>query len=210
MNRSLMQIASLVLSGAMGMTGTSLPAAQESPEDQPVVTVHVYNYARIPAWRLARAKKRVAGFFLGAGIRLQWENTPLPSIKEPSSAIPAWSSGPFDLVLKIISGFPDSTAQFRGPVLGFAEASQATIFNERIEDIASRNVEVTRPEILAIAMAHELGHTLLGPDSHSDTGIMRPLLQPADLKKAQCKTPSFTPEQAERMRRRVNQLVAHR
>lgn len=205
-----LQMASLILSGAIGRAGISLQTAQESPDDQPVIAVRVYNYAHIPSWRMARAQKRVEGFFLGAGILLKWEDTALSSSNGPSRAAPAWSPDPSDLVLKIISSFPDSTAQLRGPVLGIAEASQATIFNERIEDVARRTVEVTPPEVLAIAIAHELGHALLGPDSHSDIGIMRPLLQPADFKKAQCKTPAFTPEQAERMRRRIFQLTARR
>jgi hypothetical protein len=210
MNRSLVQVASLILSGAIDLAGISHQTAQESPEDQPVVTVRVYNYAHIPSWRMARAQKRVEGFFFGAGIRLKWVDTALSSSKGPSRTDPIWDPDPSDLVLKIISDFPKDAEQFRGPVLGIAEASQATIFNERIEDFARRTVEVTSPEVLAIAIAHELGHALLGPDSHSDTGIMRPLLQPADLKKAQCRTPAFTPEQAERMRRRVNQLVTLR
>jgi len=209
MNWSLVQVASLILSSAIDLTGISLQAAQESPEDQPLITVHVYNYAHIPAWRLARTQKRVEGFFLGAKIRLRWADTPLPSINEPAPPVPAWNPDPSDFVLKIISSFPESSGQFRGPVFGFAAGTQVTIFNERTEDVAI-NAEVTHPEILAIAIAHELGHALLGPNSHSDTGIMRPRLQPADFRKAQCRTLAFTPEQADRMRRQVGQLMTSR
>ncbi len=69
MNRSLMQVASVILSGATDLTGMSVMAAQGSREDKVAITVHVYDY--VPAWRLARIQKRVADFFLGAGIQLQ-------------------------------------------------------------------------------------------------------------------------------------------
>ena len=39
---------------------------------------------------------------------------------------------------------------------------------------------------------------------------MRPRMQPEDFRKAQCKTLAFTPEQAERMRRQVTQLMTRK
>jgi hypothetical protein len=209
MSRSLVQVASLVLSCAICLAGISPEAAQESAEDPPVITVHIYNYAQIPAWRLTRTEKRVEGFFAGAGIRLTWADTSLPSRKGSRPAGSVWNPDPSDFVLKIVSGFPKSAGQLQGPVFGFAAGPQVTVFNKRTEDVAV-NAEVTQPEILAIAIAHELGHALLGPKSHSDTGIMRPRMQPEDFRKAQCLTLAFTPEQAERMRRQVVQLMTRR
>jgi hypothetical protein len=209
MNRSLAPVASLILTCATNLAGNSLEAAQESIEDYPVITVHVYNYAQIPALRLARTQKRVEGFFLGAGIQLKWADTPLPSAGRPRPAGPAWNPDGSDFVLKIVSGFPKSAGQMREPVFGFAAGTQVTVFNKRTEDIAF-NAEVTHPEILAIVIAHELGHALLGPKSHSDTGIMRPRMQPEDFRKAQCMSLSFTPEQAERMHRQVVQSMTQR
>ncbi len=209
MSRSLVHVAPLILSCATNLAGISLQAAQESSEDYPVITVHVYNYAHIPDLRLARTQKRVEGFFLGAGIRLKWADTPLPSSSGPRPAGPVWNPDPSDFVLKIVPGFPKSAGQLQGSVFGFAAGRQVTVFNKRTEDIAF-NAEVTHPEILAIAIAHELGHALLGPKSHSGTGIMRPRMQPEDFRKAQCMTLSFTPEQAERMRRQLAQLRTSR
>lgn len=209
MSRSLVQAASLILSCAIDLAGISLEAAQESSQDYPIITIHVYNYAHIPDLRLARTQKRVEGFFLGAGIRLKWADTPLPSASGPRPAGPVWNPDPFDFVLKIVPSFPRSAGQLQEPVFGFAAGRQVTIFNKRTEDIAF-NAEVTHPEILAIAIAHELGHALLGPKSHSDAGIMRPRMQPEDFRKAQCLTLAFTPEQAQRMRRQVDQLLTQR
>ncbi len=209
MSRSLVQLVSLILSCAIDLAGISLEAAQESSPDYPIITVHVYNYAHIPDLRLARTQKRVEGFFLGAGIRLKWADTPLPSADGLRPAGSVWDPDPSDFVLKIVSSFPKSAGQMREPVFGFAAGHQVTVFNKRTEDIAF-NAEVTLPEILAIAIAHELGHALLGPKSHSDTGIMRPRMQPEDFRKAQCMALSFTQDQADRMRIQVIQAATQK
>jgi hypothetical protein len=193
----------------MNLAGIAPEAVQQSGENYPVITVHVYNYAHIPALRLTRTQERVEGFFLGAGIRLKWAEAPLPSTSGPRPAGPVWNPDPSDFVLKIVSGFPKNAGQMREPIFGFAAGPQVTIFNKRTEDIAF-NAEVTHPEILAIAIAHEFGHALLGPGSHSETGIMRPRMEPEDFRKAQCKSLAFTPEQGERMRRQVVQLMTQR
>ncbi len=122
---------------------------------------------------------------------------------------PVWNPDPFDFVLKIVPSFPRSDGHYRNWFSDLPRDRQVTIFNKRTEHIAF-NAEVTHPEILAIAIAHELGHALLGPKSHSDAGIMRPRMQPEDFKKAQCLTLAFTPEQAERMRRQVVQLMTRK
>lgn len=209
MKRSLMQVASLILAGAIDQAAAPAAVTQESADNHPLMTVHVYNYAHIPVWRLARTQKRVEGIFLGAGIRLRWVDTALPSSDGSSPADPAWHPDPFDLVLKIVSGFPRNNARFYDLVFGITAGSQSIIFNDKTQAVAS-SAEVTHPEILAITIAHELGHALLGPDAHSDTGIMRPRFYPEDLKKAQCKSLAFAPEQAERMRRQVVQLMTRK
>jgi len=200
MNRSLMQVASVILGGAMDLTGMSAMASQGSKEDKVAITMHVYNYARIPAWRLARTQKRVADFFLSAGIQVRWAGHPLTSTNEPDPAGPIWNPG--DLGLKIVSSFPKKAEGFRDSVFGFAAGTQVTIINDRTEEIAEV-AEATYPEILAIVIAHELGHVLLGPNSHSDNGIMRPRFQADDFRQAQCKSLAFTPQQAEQMRHAI-------
>jgi hypothetical protein len=209
MSWSLIRIAALILTGAMELEGASLPAAPGSPKTPLILTVYIFNYARIPDWRLARTQKRVSEFFVRAGIQIEWvDRTPLPSNK-PGSTVNPRELDPSDLILRIVPRFDLRADGLRSSVFGFAAESQITIINERMEEVA-QNAEATLPEILAIVIAHELGHALLGPDSHSEDGIMRPRLQAADFRQAQCKTLAFTPEQAERMRSKVSQLKNHR
>jgi hypothetical protein len=110
-------------------------------------------------------------------------------------------------VLKIVPRFDARGEGFRDAVFGLAAGSQVIIINERTEEIA-RSGEAPYHLVLAIIVAHELGHALLGPNSHSENGIMRPRLEGTDFKRAQSKTPAFTPEQAEQMRNTVHQRKA--
>lgn len=204
MNRPLPLVASLILVGTMNLTGIALLAEPSSPEAGLSLTVHVYNYARIPAHTLARTEKQVANYFLRAGIQLRWVDC-TPSFKTGSSPQPyPWDPDPSDLVLKIVPRFDAKAEGFRDAVVGLAAASQVIIINERTEEIV-RSGEATYPLVLGITIAHELGHALLGPNSHSESGIMRPRFLGADFRKAQSKTPAFTPEQAEQMRNTVHQ-----
>jgi hypothetical protein len=207
MNRPLLLVASLILMGTMDLTGITLLAESRSPEAELSIIVHVYNYAQIPAWTLARTEKQAANYFLRAGIQLRWVDCTPSSKTGSSSQSCLWDPDPSDLVLKIVPRFDTKAEGFRDAVLGLAAASQVIIINERTEEI-SRSGEATYPLVLGITIAHELGHALLGPNSHSENGIMRPRFLGADFKKAQSTTLSFTPEQAEQMRTTVHQRKA--
>ena len=65
------------------------------------------------------------------------------------------------------------------PPLGFAVidpdthgAKMATVFHDHVEAVA-RRTGVARSELLGRALAHEVGHLLLGVRGHSRTGLMR-------------------------------------
>jgi hypothetical protein len=188
----------------MELSGNALLATPRSPKVKLSITVHVYNYAHIPAWTLARTQRQVADFFLRAGIQLQWADCTPSSRNDPNPGPCAWTPAPSDLVVKIVPRFDARGEGFRDALFGFAAGSQATIVTERAEEIA-RSGEATYPLVLGITIAHELGHALLGPNSHSENGIMRPRLRGADFRKAQSTTLTFTSEQAEQMRYNITQ-----
>ncbi len=55
-------------------------------------------------------------------------------------------------------------------------------------------------QIMGYAMAHEIGHLLLGPNSHSLSEIMRAKWHPKDLKVLAKASLLFTSQQAELIR----------
>ena len=57
-------------------------------------------------------------------------------------------------------------------------------------------------------MAHELGHLLLGTNSHSKRGVMQSLWSGNQLRKANLKALYFSPRQAARIRADVAARMA--
>jgi hypothetical protein len=90
--------------------------------------------------------------------------------------------------------------------VGFAEsgATDATVLYDRVELVAHR-YHVKREILLGYAIAHELGHLLLPPHSHSETGVMRACL---DLELAAAKRLQFTREQGVLIVRRIESAQA--
>jgi hypothetical protein len=91
------------------------------------------------------------------------------------------------LVLWVIRG----TARNASPgALGFAvprtqPGADVTIFYDRIERLEERalTADATAPQILGHAMAHEIGHLLLGSTKHSAAGIMKGHWEQADFER---------------------------
>jgi len=75
----------------------------------------------------------------------------------------------------------------------------ADIYTDRLTDLTCGRKWALGP-ILGELIAHEIGHLLLGPDSHCTGGIMRPHWGERDLEEAQRGQMLFTAQQAERMR----------
>ena len=59
-------------------------------------------------------------------------------------------------------------------------------------------------QVLGIALAHEMGHVLLPPPSHSATGIMQASWEGDDLRHAIVGKVDFTDDQAAAMRARLS------
>jgi hypothetical protein len=92
---------------------------------------------------------------------------------------------------------------------GFAQQSTdgtpsyvASVFYHRVEG-AARELGVSRAVILGHALAHEVGHFLLGKDSHSANGIMRALWTEKELLNASAGRLVFLPQRAAVMRTEV-------
>ena len=204
MNRYLTQTLALTLGGAMGLSGNTLLATPGEPEADLMITIHVYNYARIPGRTLLRTKRQVASIFLSAGIQLVWMDCIPPSEKRPILAVCPGETSPSELILNIVSKFDAKAEGLRDGLFGIATGYQATIVIERIGEIIYKG-ESTPSEVLGITISHELGHLLLGPNSHTENGIMSPRWAGKDFRTVQSTTLAFTQGQAEQMRHIITQ-----
>jgi hypothetical protein len=172
------------------------------------IAVRVYNLAHVSAPTLAQAEKVATRIFREVGIDTVWLECPPSASDVQRFAGCQPNLGPMYLNLRLIPRFDSVGAGFRRTDLGFASPSKeegvyASIFYHRVQQIA-RTGPASEPQILGHAIAHEIGHLLLGSNSHSSTGIMRAQWRRDDLRRATVQLLRFTQEERERMRADVS------
>jgi hypothetical protein len=167
-----LSLQSLVLGSGPNITQEPQNQRETShpPEQEIKVTVLVHNYARLPRQILSDAKDRASLIFRKAGVDVEWADCPL-SNEDPASypECPAVvdATQPF---LRIL---PKTAAKAEDCGQAFVAARVANIFWNRVEERAQR-LNVSPARVMGHTVAHELGHLLLGSNSHSPVGIMTP------------------------------------
>jgi hypothetical protein len=172
-----------------------LTARGEAADPGSTITLRVANYARVPAGVLAAAQRKAGRALREAGIDTRWLECPLAGV----SVDPEPRRGPADFFLTVVSKVtPERRSE--QDALGFAlpcrpgkAGCMAYILYSRIETLAADG-DAGLSDILGHAMAHEIGHLLLGP-GHSPVGIMRAEWNRKDLESAARNQLSFTPQQ---------------
>jgi hypothetical protein len=87
--------------------------------------------------------------------------------------------------------------------MGFAvPPDTAAVSLQWVDKLASLGI-AEEYQVLAAAMAHEIGHLFLGPNSHSPVGIMRAGWKEEDLLEVSQARLTFTTDQAQRIRTEV-------
>lgn len=194
------RIATIVLAACVSLSpSASIFAKSHKGENQPAIRVGVYNDAHVDRLELYDAEHQASGLFAEAGVKITWLDY---SHKQRSfHCQPEDSSA--DFLLRIASAFgttpqnsgSDALGQSMIPPAGYGyvPCGKASVFYDRVMAFASVWAPNSR-EILGDAMAHELGHLLLGT-RHSSRGIMKALWTFQDLELASRGNLRFTPEQ---------------
>jgi len=73
------------------------------------------------------------------------------------------------------------------------------VFYEAVRHAKSDGAEFDIPIILGCVIAHEIGHLLLGSNSHSGSGVMKRRWDRKQFRQAMTGILLFTPEQAKRI-----------
>jgi hypothetical protein len=173
------------------------------------ITVRVYNYAGATSGTLLRGEEEGTRIFRKAGVEVVWLEcsiSPSPEGQAPPCQTPL---GTITVNLRILP--PSMAARFESSreEMGFAlvsaragSASDAWVFYQRVEDAAASEF-ASRSQILAYAMAHEIGHLLLGPDHHSREGIMCARWNQESLEEVSQGQMLFSRDQAQLIRNQV-------
>jgi hypothetical protein len=145
-------------------SATPAPGRQET-----TLVLHVTNYAALSRDILDVASSRVAMVYQRIGVRTVWVDGEVSSEERQDGRLH------FSILL-LSRDMAEKQIKARGikdGVLGIAHppSGRASIFRDRIATMAGAPTHLANP--LGDVIAHEVGHLLLGVDSHSSTGIMR-------------------------------------
>jgi hypothetical protein len=187
-----------------------------------MVMIRTYNYMPVPTDDIARARATADRTFHQAGISLQWEDCWVPTSSivsllpaEARSAKPGQSSctDPLregsDFVLRLVpSASADVTSHFSSRIVAMGSSlidrdthagALATVDAELVLKIA-RGSRVDFAMLLGRAIAHEIGHLLLGHSRHSRDGLMRALWSQDEMRGIRPANWQFSAAEAAEMR----------
>lgn len=157
---------------AMGFVCADASSARAA-DPSPTLRVRVTNYTEATPATVSKAE-REAGRLLGeAGLNVIWIDCPLGRSAVIATDPCQQPLEPTDIVLRVLpdharNGVQDSAFGIAVlPVL-------ASVYYEHAVSLARMDgAEFETPIILGFVMAHEIGHLMLGSNSHTDTGIMQ-------------------------------------
>src|SRR5262245_40665565 len=133
---------------------------------EPVV-IRCYTMVTTSDEALARARAVASSLLHEASIDIEWRDCSKANCAEPLEAA--------ELVVRIAAASPMTTPGALGSSLvdvNGGSGTLATVFADRVSIVAQRT-GVDAGTLLGRAMAHEVGHMLLGTTRHGSSGLMR-------------------------------------
>jgi hypothetical protein len=163
-------------------TSTSPRLWSKAPRGSVGLTISVYNEAAVPEAVLSRGEVEASGVFRQAGIEVKWLNCRVPAPDEEGSPACREAIFPEHLQLRIVR----KPVGMKGETMGIAFEEEgangcyADLFYEPMEKFhKSDGTDIAN--LLGHVAAHEIGHLLLGTNSHSVAGIMHARWTAQDL-----------------------------
>ncbi len=184
---------------------TSNALARAKDDTAGILTISIFNDASVPAEVLVQAEGRASRILSHAGIQVEWLNcvvgdTHIPDQFEHPSACNSIAY-PSHLSVRIVPSGKSVREDIFGEAFADGEGKGAYI-NLFYAHLAKSNASgfLGEGELLGYVIAHEVGHLLLGTDSHGNEGIMQGRWESAQLKDAGKGNLQFTQPQAALMR----------
>ena len=177
--------------------------ARERTTAPPVrVAVSVFNDAAVPASVLAEALERATAVMNQAGVSLTWLDCGTPGSRVPELGCSAIAF-PQHFSVRLVSKATPSKADIFGQSFQ-DEAGEGNYAVVYYPGLAGSKVAETlhTGKLLGLVVAHEVGHLLLGRNSHSADGLMAAVWQMSELRQATQGNLFFSHDQSDRMRAR--------
>jgi hypothetical protein len=171
------------------------------------ICVRIYDRAHVPESELSNARSIADNVLQQAGIHVHWQDCTRSSGQGFLTCDPHYA--PTDIQLHLVPQLEKVVPRVGQSALGISLLSEngqpailAYLDYSRLGRLfASTAFKVQ--ELLGLAVAHEIGHLLLGPNSHSDSGIMRAPWRRRDLERGSWEQFLFTRDQAKQLRAAV-------
>jgi len=141
------------------------------------VTIRVYDSAGVPAADRGAALKAAARILSRADLDVDWVVCTSTREGHAQSACDA-PPAPYELVVRLTYSSPtaqDGNRRAFGYSLidaATGAGTLSTVYVDRVDWLASTG-KVARADVLGRAIAHELGHLMLGSNAHTERGLMR-------------------------------------
>lgn len=198
-----MRIAALGAFTALLIVGPASRADADTPATVPL-EVRTYDQTELTP-DVREAMLRVAATILaGAGVSVDWRACDAGRAAAPCPA----PLGPRELALRLVRRAPEVDSA-RTVTLGYAlvnttdgSGALATVYVDRASQLA-RRADLELSTLLGRAVAHEIGHLLLGTSAHSRDGVMRASWSPRALLRNQAGDWAFTAREAKLLRKAV-------
>jgi hypothetical protein len=178
------------------------------------ITVHLYDYSGMQPTAILDVQRAAEAPLCIANIHVQWRDCPV--ISSGAAILATCGSNTDDPTHLVVVVLPESMSRKMAPrPLEFGVAvsgrdggfpTQAYVFADRVASFAEDGM-MPRIPVLGAMMAHEIGHLLLGDRRHSPAGIMCGRWRPEHIKLALMGRLSFSPQQAEQMRREIRRRM---
>ena len=176
------------------------------------LNIHLYNLAGVPSRTLGSATRDAAEILATAGVsNVCWRliadaaeaHMVSQSVRPKLPEHRLINSRAYFVVI-IERGFPGN---YLPDQLGYAFPDalvgvNASVFCDRIEQL-HKSADIDLPTLLGHALAHEIGHVLLGTSEHSTAGIMKAVWSRADFQFDGLRFMEFTPSQRARIQSRL-------
>jgi hypothetical protein len=128
------------------------------------VVVRVYDMHGVPAETVATARATAERILKTAGVTVRWAECPCGR-----------PAGPVELMVRLADATPESEPASLG--FSYVDVDRkmgtlATVFPDRVRALADA-ARVDEGELIGRAMAHEIGHLIIGTRDHASAGLMR-------------------------------------
>jgi hypothetical protein len=172
-----------------------LTTSSESPAAERLV-IRTYNTFGVAVEEMAMARA-VAGVILnGAGLQAVWRDCSIDCADDLGSG---------DVLVRIVAAPKAVVAESLGCAIVDLQregGTLATVYGDRINVLAART-GVNAGTLLGRAIAHEIGHLLLGTAAHSTAGLMRALWSDRELKRGVAAEWTFSQQDVARISRGI-------